>query len=144
MYKIDIYYTMVSLQVFNKVCVVLMAACQQAKLIDGNRGGKVLVSEGYKYQKNKARRDKIYWRCWLPDCRASFVTNFFNANEPVEFVDIFVAGVHNHLPEDELIKKLEFVNQLKRKIEENPTIPMKCVYDQEVEGGLPKRHCTQH
>ena len=33
---------MVSLQVFNKVCVVLMAARQQAKLIDGNRGGKVL------------------------------------------------------------------------------------------------------
>ena len=55
---------MVSLQVFNKVCVVLMAARQQAKLIDGNRGGKVLVSEGYKYQKNKALRDEIYWRCY--------------------------------------------------------------------------------
>ena len=64
----------------------------------------------------------------------SFVTNFFNANEPVELVDIFVAGVHNHLSEDELIKKLEFVNQLKRKIEENPTIPTKRVYDQEVAG----------
>ena len=119
---------MVSLQVFNKVCVVLMAARQQAKLIDGNRGGKVLVSECYKYQKNKTHRDKIYWRCWLPDCRASFVTNFFNANEPVEFVDIFVAGVHNHLPEDELIKKLE-----RKKAQIVPPIPQTIV-DVQIDG----------
>jgi hypothetical protein len=58
-----------------------------ARLISGSRGGKVLIHQGFKYQKNRIRGDIIYWRCWK-ECRAPLKTNLFdlwdqNANSNV-------------------------------------------------------------
>ena len=50
-------------------------------LVRGNRGGKVLIHEGYRYQKNRARNDAIYWRCWRVDCRAPLQTNLFDIDD---------------------------------------------------------------
>jgi hypothetical protein len=46
----------------------------------GNRGGKVLVHDGYRYQKNRAINDKIFWRCWNKNCRAPLQTAFFDVD----------------------------------------------------------------
>ena len=47
----------------------------------GDRGGKVLVFDGYKYQKNRTRGDNIHWRCWRETCRAPLQTNDFNVDD---------------------------------------------------------------
>ena len=47
----------------------------------GDRGGKVLVFDGYKYQKNRTRGDKIHWRCWRETYRAPLQTNDFNVDD---------------------------------------------------------------
>jgi hypothetical protein len=46
-----------------------------------NRGGKVLIHEGYRYQKNRARNDAIYWRYWRVDCRTPLQTNLFDIDD---------------------------------------------------------------
>ena len=47
----------------------------------GDRGGKVLVFDGYKYQKNRTRGDTIHWRCWRETCRTPLQTNDFNVDD---------------------------------------------------------------
>ena len=55
-----------------------------AYLQEGMRGGKVLIYSGFRYHKNKATGNKILWRCWGKDCRASLQTSYFNvqADQP--------------------------------------------------------------
>jgi hypothetical protein len=56
--------------------------CQkQSDVTRGDRGGKVLVFDGYKYQKNRKRGDNIHWRCWRETCRAPLQTNDFNVDD---------------------------------------------------------------
>ena len=46
-----------------------------------DRGGKVLVFDGCKYQKNRTRGDNIHWRCWRETCRTPLQTNDFNVDD---------------------------------------------------------------
>jgi hypothetical protein len=46
-----------------------------------NRGGKVLIYKGFKYQKNRERASAIYWRCWRQECRANLRTCTFNIED---------------------------------------------------------------
>ena len=52
-----------------------------ASIAKGNRGGKVLVSDGYRFQKNKVLENKIHWRCWKKDCRSPLQTNVFDFDD---------------------------------------------------------------
>jgi hypothetical protein len=45
-----------------------------------NRGEKVLIHNGFKYQKNRQRTESIYWRCWRKECKAKLRTNIFDLN----------------------------------------------------------------
>jgi hypothetical protein len=55
-----------------------LIAIMAARIIVGNRGGKVLIYKGFKYQKNRKRASAIYWRCWRQECRANLRTCTFN------------------------------------------------------------------
>ena len=51
-----------------------------AYLTRGARGtGTVLVSDAYRYHKNKVMRDSISWRCWRKSCKAMLSTNKFDS-----------------------------------------------------------------
>jgi hypothetical protein len=52
-----------------------------ARVIVGNRGRKVLIHNGFKYQKNRQRIESIYWRCWRKEYRANLRTNIFHLND---------------------------------------------------------------
>jgi hypothetical protein len=52
-----------------------------AYISNGLRGGKVLISGGYRYHKNIETNDKIWWRCWRKTCRASLSTNIFDLKD---------------------------------------------------------------
>lgn len=49
-----------------------------ARVVGGERGGRVLLNEGFRYHHNRTARDKIYWKCWRPHCRAGLQTNVFD------------------------------------------------------------------
>lgn len=57
---------------------------RMAYITRGERGGRVLIHDGYKYQKNRTRGEAIHWRCWREACRAPLQTNLFDveANAP--------------------------------------------------------------
>ncbi|VDI25242.1 Hypothetical predicted protein [Mytilus galloprovincialis] len=100
-----------------------------AKVITGNRGGKVLIFDGYKYQKNRQRNESIYWRCWRIECRANLKTNIFDINDPQAIIRIFEHNEHTHESDDTSIYRSETLNALKDAIMEDPTVPIKRVYD---------------
>lgn len=52
-----------------------------AYISKGLRGGKVLISGGYRYHKNIETNDKIWWRCWRKTCRATLSTNIFDLKD---------------------------------------------------------------
>ena len=46
--------------------------------MDGTKGGRVLVYQGFRYQKNRAGKATINWRCWRKRCRVTLKTNLFD------------------------------------------------------------------
>ena len=100
-----------------------------AKIIEGRRGGKVLVNEGFIYQKYQARQNCIYWRCSSIDCRAPLRTDVFYVNEPPEDIEVENVGAHNHPPMDEAIDRQVIVSRIKENVVANPSAPIRRVYD---------------
>ncbi len=52
-----------------------------AYISQGLRGGKILIHDGFRYQKNIATKDKIWWTCWRKTCRAPLSSNIFDVND---------------------------------------------------------------
>ena len=50
-------------------------------LIPGNRGGKVLVVQNFRFHRHETRGEKIHWRCWRQNCRAKVYTNLLNEED---------------------------------------------------------------
>jgi len=110
-----------------------------AEVIDGRRGGKLLANASYLYQRNKVRENVMYWRC--SECHSTLRTEFFDVNEPPEEIQVENAGNHNHLPMDETISKQKITSRFKAKVAENPSAPIRRLYDtavaDEERNGLP-------
>ena len=103
----------------------------------GARGrGHVLIHNGHKYHLNKRNRNTIYWRCWRKQtCRANILTNLFDPTDDNPQINILSEEMdHTHDPDDATIDRNKFLNNAKKKIRENPTMPIKRVYDGEVAG----------
>ena len=98
-----------------------------ATIIPGRRGGKVLVFEGYLYQRNKVRENVIYWRC--SECRSTIQTAFFDVNDPPEEIVVQNFTPHDHPAMDEIINRQHITSQIKADVETNPSAPIKRVYD---------------
>lgn len=73
-----------------------LIAIMAARIIVGNRGGKVLIYKGFKYQKNRERASAIYWRCWRHECRTNLRTCTFNTEDDSPNIRVLHEGVHNH------------------------------------------------
>ena len=102
------------------------------RIIQGSRGvnSKLLVHDGYRYQLNKPRTTSLYWRCWKKVCRSSLKTNVFNLNDPNAVINVLHnADAHVHPQEDVRIEEQSFVQRMKEEITNNPTVPVKRVYD---------------
>ncbi|KAG8232766.1 hypothetical protein J437_LFUL012905 [Ladona fulva] len=85
--------------------------------IKSKRGGKVLISNGYAYHKHSEKVGKTYWICAKrPECGASAIT----CNNPLEVISM---KEHTHAPDQEKIRAIKIVNNLKREAEEHPEMP---------------------
>ena len=109
-----------------------MAAEQQDApyLQNGLRGGRILVVEGYRFQRNKTRGNKIFWRCSRRECRVFIQTNLFDvaAEAPVIHLRNAVPA-HNHAPDTDLIQESVFRDRCRAVITEDPTLAVKRVYN---------------
>ena len=95
-----------------------------------NRGGKVLIFDGYQYKKkHRQRNESIYWRCWRIECRANLKTNIFDINDPQAIIRIFEHNEHTHESDETSIYRSETLNALKDAIMEDQTVPIKRVYN---------------
>ena len=75
------------------------------KVIAGNCGGKVLIHNGYKYQKNRTRPRAIYWRCWRKECRTNLQTNLIDLEDQNPNIVILQEGQHIHEKDDIVIDR---------------------------------------
>ena len=103
-----------------------------AYVVAGNRKGKILIHNGYRYQRNKQRGNKIYWRCWrFPNCSVYLHTHLFNVDANNPAIQLFAQPAqHDHGPEDDVIDYAEFRDRLNRIIVADPTKPLRRVYDE--------------
>lgn len=99
------------------------------RIITGNRGGKVLLHNGFKYQKNRVRRQAIYWRCWRTECRANLQTNVFDLDDEVPNIRILHENEHTHEEDDIVIDRDKTLHTLRKNIRQDPSVPLKRVYD---------------
>jgi len=52
-----------------------------AYVMDGMKRGKVLIFNGFRFQKNRETANNIYWRCWRKNCRTPLTTNVFDLDD---------------------------------------------------------------
>ena len=90
-----------------------LIAIMAARIIVGNRGGKVLIYKGFKYQKNRERVSAMYWRCCRQECRANLRTCTFNIEDESPNIRVLHEGVHNHEEDDGVIGHDNILNSMK-------------------------------
>ena len=84
-----------------------------AEIVHGNREGKVLIYQDYRYQKNQVRLDKIYWRCWHKHCRMGLTINGFDIDEVnPTFRILSLIRHHNHPRDDDEILQRMYGKQI--------------------------------
>ncbi|XP_005094823.1 uncharacterized protein LOC101859393 [Aplysia californica] len=96
--------------------------------LPSSRGCQLLVIEDCLLYQNAVRSSgRSYWKCQKEGC-------FFRAvyDSPRNSV-IKTTGLHNHPPDVDLMMKRQFIQNVKHRILENPHVPAKKIYDEEVE-----------
>ena len=100
-----------------------------AQLVKGNRGGSVLIFQGYRYQKNRQNNHKIYWRCWRKDCSV-----FVQTSRGEDLTILLQPPPHNHAEEDDLIRTSASKQALVDAVRMDPSAPVKRVYNMHTSG----------
>ena len=114
-----------------------------ASIQPGNRGGKILVHEGFRYQKNKAKQDRIYWRCWRKTCNAFIQTEPFDIDEANVRINIIHVSNHNHPNDTNLIETTALTQTMIEEIETDPSKPIKRVYNEVVRNSQQDDHVPE-
>lgn len=105
-----------------------------AYVVPGNRGGTILIYEGHRYQKNKERGDKVFWRCWHKrHCKVYLQTALFDPNEDnPNIIVLHEPKEHNHEDDMHVITASSVKERMLDMIEANPSRPVKRVYNEVV------------
>ncbi|CAB4031965.1 Hypothetical predicted protein [Paramuricea clavata] len=104
-----------------------------ARIITGARGiGSVLVEDSFKYQFNRQSQSTMHWRCWRTTCGAKLKTNLFDRNDEDPNVRVLEREQHDHEEDDAVIQTRIFLNDAKGSVRDDPTRPIKRVYDRHV------------
>lgn len=103
-----------------------------ASVVAGNRGGKILIYNGYRYNKNKQKGGKIYWRCCRKTCKAYLQTASFDIDEDNPDIHILRAQQHKHADDKRIITSSSLTQRMIDKILDDPTRPIKQIYDEVV------------
>lgn len=103
-----------------------------ASVVAGNRGGKILIYEGYRYNKNKQKGGKIYWRCCRKTCKAYLQTASFDIDEDDPDIRVLSAQQHSHADDTRVITSSSLTQRMIDEVLADPTRPIKRIYDEVV------------
>lgn len=103
-----------------------------ASVVAGNRGGKILIYEGYRYNKNKQKGAKIYWRCCRKTCKAYLQTALFDIDEDNPDIRVLSALQHNHADDTRVITSSSLTQRMIDEVMADPTRSIKGIYDEVV------------
>lgn len=103
-----------------------------ASVVAGNRGGKILIYEGYRYNKNKQKGGKIYWRCCRKTCKAYLQTASFDIDEDDPDIRVLSAQPHSHADDTRVITSSSLTQRMIDEVLADPTRPIKRIYDEVV------------
>ena len=100
------------------------------RVMRGNRGGRILVVNDYRYERHRSKTERIHWRCWRPECRSRLRTNLFD----IQFdgnpnIHILFQEEHNHVPEEVMVDRAQHLTDMRGMIQEDPSRPVRRVYD---------------
>ncbi|XP_077863133.1 uncharacterized protein LOC144345908, partial [Saccoglossus kowalevskii] len=91
--------------------------------------GFILIYQGHRYQKNKSTNTTLSWRCWRKTCRGRVTTDVFPIQEDARPNFVQITNQHNHEGEWELIQKEDMMREVKQKLAEDPSKPIKRVFN---------------
>ena len=99
-------------------------------MMNGNRGGRILVLDDYRFQKNKITKNRIHWRCSIKSCGAYLTSEQFDTaiDDEQEF-QVYKKDHHNHPPQTDTIDRAKFRDSIRKKIIEDPSKPIKRQYN---------------
>jgi len=104
-----------------------------AQLVNGNRGGKILVHLGHRFRRNQTRPVGLYWQCDVTGCPSKILTNVFNVYAPNPIINILRASPHNgHGTADAVNERSILIDQMRDEIRRDPTLPVRNVYNRVV------------
>ena len=105
-----------------------------AQVVIGNRGGKILIHGGYRYQRNQSRENAIYWRCWRDGCLGRLRTNVFDVNNLNAAIQVLYANNnHDHGMDTAEVDRGNLTEDMKTVIRNDPSKRIRNVYDEVVQ-----------
>ncbi|CAG2206194.1 unnamed protein product [Mytilus edulis] len=104
-----------------------------AYVVQGSRGGKILIHEGYRYQKNRIRLNAIHWRCWRNTCRAPLRTAVFDIQNAPNNIDVLHVSEHDHQEDQETIDSASIRQRMVNHVSANPEVSGRQAYDNVVQ-----------
>ncbi|KAL8572221.1 hypothetical protein ACOMHN_049397 [Nucella lapillus] len=102
------------------------------RLVKGSRRGKILVIDGFRYQRHKSSGALLHWRCWRETCRAKVKTNIFDVDNPHPRIRVVKRNDHNHPDDSAMTEAISFRQQLQEVAAADPTRPPRRIYNTQV------------
>ncbi|KAL8614876.1 hypothetical protein ACOMHN_042834 [Nucella lapillus] len=102
------------------------------RLVKGSRRGKILVIDGFIYQRHKSSGALLHWRCWRETCRAKVKTNIFDVDNPQPRIRVVKRNDHNHPDDSAMTEAISFRQQLQEVAAADPTRPSRRIYNTQV------------
>lgn len=106
-----------------------------AYVVRGNRGGRVLVYNHFRYVRNNSTQERIYWRCARAavGCQAYIHTNVFNLQADAPRIRILSREPrHIHAEERDLIRTGRFDRRVMAMIAADPTKSVARIYTEAI------------
>jgi len=103
--------------------------CARIVMADRRRGH-LLAYKGYMYSRNRAREDKLYWRCINKTCGAFVHTNVFAVSADAVNIRVLREPFqHGHRPQDSSILRRQLTERMASTVEADPCAPLRRAYD---------------
>ncbi|KAJ8311773.1 hypothetical protein KUTeg_010675 [Tegillarca granosa] len=93
------------------------------EFVKNKHGGDSLIFNGYQYQVKNRRNDRVYWKCHVTNCTATFNTY---QNHIVKF-----GNVHNHPSEESQIDCMKMLEAIKKRCRYEVR-PIPSIYEESV------------
>lgn len=113
-----------------------------ASVVAGNRGGKILIYNGYRYNKNKQKGGKIYWCCCRKTCNAYLQTASFDINKDIPEIHILRGQQHKHADDKQVITSSSLTRRMIDRILDDRTRSIKQIYDEVVRDAAEDDHVS--